>query len=181
MVQLIEYVGLFLAAFVFMEGFAWFTHKYVMHGFLWVWHRSHHRPREGLFERNDLFAALFATPAILAIYLGAHGVPPLLPIGLGITAYGAFYSMFHDGLVHRRYPVPLSAKSRFWKRLIQAHRIHHAVATKAGCVSFGFLFARPVRELKAELAALRSGVRNTGFDLVSGQIFDQRSGRPPTP
>ena len=181
MVQLVEDVGLFLAAFVFMEGFAWFTHKYVMHGFLWVWHRSHHRPREGVFERNDLFAVVFATPAILSIYLGVHGVPPLLPVGLGITAYGAFYSMFHDGLVHRRYPVPLSAKSRFWKRLIQAHRIHHAVSTREGCVSFGFLFAQPVRKLKAELAAIRNEGRDAAFGALSDQIFDQRSGRSAVP
>ena len=155
MVELIADVGLFLAAFAFMEGFAWFMHKYVMHGFLWTWHRSHHRPREGVFERNDLFAVVFATPAIISIYLGVHGVPFLLPVGLGVTAYGAFYSMVHDGLVHRRYPVPLSPKSRFWKRLVQAHRIHHAVSTRKGCVSFGFLLAQPVRNLKAQLAAHR--------------------------
>jgi beta-carotene 3-hydroxylase len=75
---------------------------------------------------------------------------------LGITAYGAVYAMFHDGLVHRRYWTPLSAKSRFWKRLIQAHRIHHAVTTKAGCVSYGFLLAQPVRKLKAQLAAIQA-------------------------
>jgi beta-carotene 3-hydroxylase len=145
-------IVLFAAAFAFMEGFAWFTHKYVMHGIGWVWHRSHHTPRTGVFELNDLFVVVFATPAIVAIYLGFNGAPVLLPIGFGITAYGAFYSMFHDGLVHRRFPTPLNAKSRFWKRLIQAHRIHHAVTTKEGCVSFGFLFAMPVRQLKAQLA-----------------------------
>ena len=145
-------IALFLAAFLFMEGFAWFTHKYVMHGFMWVWHKSHHEPRPGIFELNDLFAVVFAAPAIAGIYLGVHGLPPLLPIGLGITAYGAVYFMFHDGLVHRRYKVPMNGKSKFWKRLIQAHRIHHAVGTKDGCVSFGFLIAPPVRQLKAELA-----------------------------
>ena len=148
-------IVLFLAAFAFMEGFAWFTHKYVMHGFGWVWHESHHRPRTGPFELNDLFAVVFATPAIVAIYFGVHGVPPLLPIGCGITAYGAVYAMFHDGLVHRRYPVPLNGKSKFWKQLIQAHRIHHAVGSKEGCVSFGFLIAPPVRKLKADLAAIQ--------------------------
>ena len=148
-------IVLFLGAFAFMEGFAWFTHKYVMHGFLWVWHRSHHEPRQGLFELNDLFAAVFATPAIVCIYLGVHGLRALLPIGVGITAYGFVYFMFHDGLVHRRYPTPLNGKSKFWKRLIQAHRIHHAVTTKEGCVSFGFLVARPARELKAQLAAVQ--------------------------
>jgi beta-carotene 3-hydroxylase len=151
---------LFAAAFTGMEAFAWFTHKYVMHGFLWVWHESHHRPRTGVFELNDLFAVVFATPAIVAIYAGVHGVHWLLPIGLGITAYGAFYSMFHDGLVHKRYPTPLNAKSRFWKRLIQAHRIHHAINTKEGCVSFGFLFAMPARKLKAQLAEAQAAAKS---------------------
>jgi beta-carotene 3-hydroxylase len=150
-------IVLFFGAFAFMEGVAWFTHKYVMHGFGWVWHRSHHTPRTGAFELNDMFAVVFATPAIVSIYFGVNGVPPLLPIGCGITAYGAFYAMFHDGLVHRRFPTPLSAKSKFWKRLIQAHRIHHAVSTKEGCVSYGFLLAQPVRKLKAELAAIQAG------------------------
>ena len=53
-------IVLFLAAFAFMEGFAWVMHRYVMHGFMWVWHKSHHEPREGLFELNDLFAVVFA-------------------------------------------------------------------------------------------------------------------------
>ena len=149
-------IVLFAAAFAFMEGVAWFTHKYVMHGFGWVWHCSHHSSRTGPFELNDLFAVVFASPAIVAIYFGVHGAPLLLPIGLGITAYGAVYAMFHDGLVHRRYWTPLSSKSRFWKRLIQAHRIHHAVTTKRGCVSYGFLLAQPVRKLKAQLAAVQA-------------------------
>jgi beta-carotene 3-hydroxylase len=148
-------IVLFLAAFAFMEGFAWVTHRYVMHGFMWVWHKSHHEPREGLFELNDLFAVVFAAPAIVAIYFGVHGTPWLLPVGLGITAYGFVYFAFHDGLVHRRFKVPFG-KAAFWKRLIQAHRIHHAVHTKEGAVSFGFLWAKPVRELKAKLRA--SGV-----------------------
>lgn len=147
-------LALFLGALAFMEGFAWFMHKYVMHGFMWVWHRSHHEPRTGVFELNDLFAVVFAAPAIFGIWLGTHGgMPLMLPVGLGITAYGAIYFMFHDGLVHRRYPVPLSGKSAFWKRLIQAHRFHHAVHAKDGCVSFGFLMAPPVRRLKAQLEA----------------------------
>jgi beta-carotene 3-hydroxylase len=149
-------IAVFLAAFAFMEGFAWFTHKYVMHGFGWVWHKSHHEPRTGVFELNDLFAVVFATPAIVCIYLGVHGLPLLLPVGLGVTAYGMVYFMFHDGLVHKRYPVPMNGRSKFWKRLIQAHRIHHAVGTRHGCVSFGFLIAQPVRDLKAQLAELET-------------------------
>ncbi len=142
---------LYLGAVLFMEGFAWVTHRYVMHGFLWVWHRSHHEPRTGHFELNDLFAVVFATPAIIAIWLGVRGIDWLLPVGLGITTYGAIYFLFHDGLVHRRWPMP-KARSPYWKRLIQAHRFHHAVHTKDGAVSFGFLLAPDVRTLKAKLA-----------------------------
>ncbi|WP_425999227.1 sterol desaturase family protein [Caulobacter sp. DWR1-3-2b1] len=152
MATLAFHLALFLAAFAFMEAFAWVTHRYVMHGFMWVWHKSHHEPREGAFELNDLFAVVFAAPAIVAIYFGANGTPWLLPVGLGITAYGFVYFIFHDGMVHRRFKTPFG-KSAFWKRAIQAHRIHHAVHTKEGAVSFGFLVARPVRVLKAQLKA----------------------------
>lgn len=153
MVDVVIFVGLILAAFAFMEGFAWFTHRYVMHGFMWVWHKSHHEPREGAFELNDLFAVVFATPAIVAIWLGVNtDMTWLLPVGIGITAYGAVYFLFHDGLVHRRWAMP-KAKSAYWKRLIQAHRFHHAVNTKDGCVSYGFLMAPPVRKLKEQLKA----------------------------
>ena len=36
------YILIVLALFFFMEFMAWFTHKYVMHGFLWVLHKDHH-------------------------------------------------------------------------------------------------------------------------------------------
>lgn len=165
MLQIAINLALFGVALAFMEGFAWFMHRYVMHGFMWVWHRSHHEPREGVFELNDLFAVVFAAPAILGIWLGTNGgMPLMLPIGLGITAYGAIYFMFHDGLVHKRYPVPLSGKSAFWKRLIQAHRFHHAVHARDGCVSFGFLMAPPVRKLKAQLEARNIDLHTAASD-----------------
>jgi beta-carotene 3-hydroxylase len=46
------------------------------------------------------------------------------------------------------------------KRIVQAHRLHHAVETKDGTVSFGFLWAPPPEALKAELKRReRAGVR----------------------
>ena len=63
---------LFVAAFAGMEWVAWATHKYLMHGWLWCWHESHHLPREGTFEKNDLFAFYFALPSILFIWLGVN-------------------------------------------------------------------------------------------------------------
>ena len=148
-------VAIFLAAFAGMESFAWAMHRYVMHGPLWCWHRSHHEPRDGVFERNDLFGVIFAMPAIVFIGLGANVSSWWLPLGLGITAYGAAYAIFHDGLVHQRFRVPLDGRHGFWRSRVQAHRIHHAVSTKQGCVSFGFLWVRPIRELKRELSVGR--------------------------
>ncbi|MEO0777155.1 MAG: fatty acid hydroxylase, partial [Bacteroidota bacterium] len=50
--DILLYIFVTLAAVVGMEFAAWFTHKYVMHGFLWDWHEDHHQPhlKEGFFE-----------------------------------------------------------------------------------------------------------------------------------
>ena len=67
--ELLLKILIFLAAFAGMEAVAYYTHKYVMHGFLWSLHKSHHSPREGIFELNDLFAFYFCAavdPADLA-------------------------------------------------------------------------------------------------------------------
>jgi beta-carotene 3-hydroxylase len=42
-------------------------------------------------------------------------------------------------------------KRGYFKRLLQAHRLHHAVEGKDGTVSHGFLFARSPAALKAQL------------------------------
>ena len=43
-----------LATVVATELFAAWVHRVVMHGPGWRWHGSHHEPRAGLVERNDL-------------------------------------------------------------------------------------------------------------------------------
>jgi beta-carotene 3-hydroxylase len=145
-------LGLFLLTVAFMEGFAIVMHRWVMHGFLWSLHESHHRPRTGRFEKNDWFAVIFAMPAISCFAAGAlTGSAALSWIGGGITAYGAIYFGFHDVLVHRRVRHSWIPKSRYMKRIVQAHRLHHVVESKHGTVSFGFIYAPPVRELLAEL------------------------------
>ena len=135
------YVALFVAAFVGMEGVAWLMHRYLMHGPLWVLHASHHHPRSGRFEANDLFGVFFAIPSIILIYYGTHGYPALLAVGLGMTAYGAAYFGFHDVVVHRRMAHRYHAKSRYMQRIIRAHLVHHKTVTKEGAVSFGFLYS----------------------------------------
>lgn len=134
---------LMLGTFFFMEGAAWFTHKYIMHGFLWSWHKSHHAPYDGVFERNDLFAVVFSLPAIATIIVGleVEALNPLFWIGLGITGYGVFYVIFHDIIVHRRIKIPYKATTMYMKRLIRAHKVHHKYTDKEGAEAFGFLYA----------------------------------------
>ncbi|MEY2926925.1 MAG: hypothetical protein RL367_1402, partial [Pseudomonadota bacterium] len=63
-------------------------------------------------------------------------------------------------IVHRRINIRYIPKSAYMKRIIQAHRLHHVVETKAGTVSFGFIWAPKPEVLKAELAARgNAGVR----------------------
>lgn len=136
---------LMVFTFLFMEGVAWFTHKYIMHGFLWSWHKSHHSPRHGVFERNDLFAIVFSVPSILCVVIGFE-VPTmafLKWIGFGILAYGIFYVLFHDILVHRRVKINFIARNPYLLRMIRAHKIHHKHLQKEGAEAFGFLYAPP--------------------------------------
>lgn len=142
-----------LATVALMEGVAYVAHRWVMHGPLWSLHRSHHAPRDGIFERNDWFAVMGALPAIALIFAGTvlgQG-DWLLWLGLGVTAYGMIYFGFHDVIVHRRVPIAWVPRGRYMKRIVQAHRLHHVVETRGGTVSFGFLYAPPVRDLLAKL------------------------------
>lgn len=145
----ISNTSLFFVAFLGMEGVAYLTHKYLMHGSLWCLHKSHHRPRRGLFELNDLFGVFFSLPSIALIYVGVNHYPPLLWLGLGMTAYGAVYFVFHDVIVHRRIRLSYKAKSRYMKRIIRAHWIHHSTRERDGAVSFGFIYAPPVETLRS--------------------------------
>lgn len=140
------------AALLGMEGVAWAAHKYVMHGWGWGWHRSHHEPRRGAFERNDLYAVVFAAISIALIAAGTYGdVSVLAAVGAGMTGYGLIYVLFHDALVHQRFKLGWMPHAGYLKRLVQAHRLHHAVHDKHGCVSFGFLYAPPVETLLPRL------------------------------
>lgn len=134
-----------------MELVAALAHKYIMHGWGWGWHESHHEPRTRWFEVNDLYAVVFAVLAIVLIALGTWGIWPLQWIGAGMTAYGALYFMVHDGLVHQRWPFRYIPRQGYLKRLYLAHRLHHAVRGKEDCVSFGFLYAPPIEKLQATL------------------------------
>ena len=141
-----------LASIAGMEVFAWSVHKYIMHSrWGWGWHESHHVETEGVFEKNDLYAVCFSFIAATLFIIGSMGHPVLWMIALGFTFYGILYGIVHDGLVHQRWPFFIHTKGGYLKRLVQAHRLHHATHEREGAVSFGFLYAGDVRKLKSEL------------------------------
>lgn len=140
-----------------MELMAWIAHRYLMHGWGWGWHRSHHEPRRGHFEVNDLYA-LVGTAAAIGLFLVAGHLqsPGLQAVAAGVTAYGMAYAFVHDGVVHQRWPLRWRPRGAYLRRLVQAHRLHHAVRTREGGVSFGFLLAPSPGRLAARLRAQRN-------------------------
>ena len=154
-------VTILFATVVAMEGIANVTHRFVMHGFGWNWHRSHHEPRVGRWEKNDLYALVFAALSIGLFAVDDLGFGVLFWIGLGMMFYGVLYALLHDALVHRRFRIPFEPRSPYLKRLIQAHRIHHAVIDRDGAVSFGFLYAAPPAALARALRESRLAQRGS--------------------
>jgi beta-carotene 3-hydroxylase len=141
-------LALFLGTVAAMEAVAYLSHRFLMHGPLWFLHESHHVPHKGRFEKNDLFGVFFSLPSIALIYLGTHGHPWALWVGLGMAAYGVLYFLFHDVVVHRRLRLRYRPSGAYMRRIIQAHLIHHKTHAKDGAVSFGFLYAPPLSSLR---------------------------------
>jgi beta-carotene/zeaxanthin 4-ketolase len=161
-VPALEALAIVLASVVGMEFAAAALHRHVMHGPGWGWHRSHHEPQLPLaqrgfaFERNDLYALVFAAVSASLMWVGQHVVAQLFWVGIGMAVYGVLYAAVHDGFVHQRGPFKLPVPRRgYLARLVQAHRLHHATRTRDGAVSFGFLSAPPPRVLAAALRAQR--------------------------
>ena len=136
-----EWTLYFLATFFIMEFNAWWLHKYVMHGFLWVLHEDHHVPvKKRWWELNDFFAFFFAVPSFLLI-LSDHlwGRPILGAIGFGVMAYGAAYFFVHEVLIHRRLKFLTGLNSWYAEAVNSAHKVHHSVKIKDGATNFGML------------------------------------------
>ncbi|CAK7335596.1 unnamed protein product [Dovyalis caffra] len=132
-VPLLEMFGTFalsVGAVVGMEFWARWAHRALWHASLWHMHESHHRPRNGAFELNDVFAIINAVPAIALFSYGFFN-KGLLPglcfgAGVGITVFGMAYMFVHDGLVHRRFPVGPIANVPYLRKVAAAHQLHHA-------------------------------------------------------
>jgi beta-carotene 3-hydroxylase len=150
------YIALFIAAFLFMEFIAWSNHKYIMHGFLWKWHKDHHvnelkkddpeiLPYSG-FEKNDLFALVYAIPAAILIILGfSYQKYELVAIGFGFTFYGFIYFFIHEVIIHHRFKVPFFQKNHgaYLRALIKAHKAHHRPKNVKDFGNFGLIIFQP--------------------------------------
>lgn len=147
--QTIYWILVFLGTYCFMEFMAWFTHKYIMHGFLWSLHRDHHhKDHDSWFERNDLFFIFYAVVSIGFFLLWRYnGFWPGLPIGLGIFAYGLSYFLVHDIFIHQRFKMFRNANNWYARGVRRAHKIHHKHLGKLDGECFGMLFV-PLKYFK---------------------------------
>lgn len=136
------WILVFIATYCSMEFMAWFTHKYVMHGFLWSLHKDHHnKDHDSWFERNDAFFIFYAVVSIGFFLLWKYyGVWIGLPIGVGIFAYGFSYFMVHDIFIHQRFKMFRTANNWYAKGVRRAHKIHHKHLGKKEGECFGMLF-----------------------------------------
>lgn len=155
-------IAVFLCTLTAMEGVGYLAHKYIMHGWGWCLHRSHHEEHLGALETNDVYLLALALAAISLIALGNAGHAPLQWVGAGVAAYGLIYVIAHDGIVHRHWPMRPRPRSRYFKRLYQAHLMHHAVKGRKNSVSFGFLYAPSVPALKKQLREMHQRPRERG-------------------
>jgi beta-carotene 3-hydroxylase len=120
-------IALALVAFAVMEPITAATHRLVMHGVGMRLHRSHHRDLHDGFELNDAFPLLFAAVVCTGLWVGFHDPAwsELVPIGFGVTAYGAAYAALHDVYIHRRVRWFGGRSIRVLDRLADAHAVHH--------------------------------------------------------
>lgn len=140
--QTLYFILVFLATYCFMEFMAWFTHKYVMHGFLWSLHKDHHKKdHDSWFERNDAFFIFYAVVSIGCFLLWKYDIFWAgLPIGIGIFAYGLSYFLVHDIFIHQRFKLFRNANNWYARGIRRAHKMHHKHLGKNDGECFGMLF-----------------------------------------
>jgi beta-carotene 3-hydroxylase len=130
-----------VGAYIFMEFVAWFMHKYVMHGLLWVLHKDHHlKNPESKLEKNDWFFVIFALPGMILTIIGAQNFSLwYFWAGLGITLYGFTYFSIHEVLVHKRLSWFKNPKHWYLRALKKAHTLHHRHLSAYPGENFGLL------------------------------------------
>ena len=120
----------FLGVAILMEPWSMWVHSKLWHGPLWWGHKSHHEPRAGSLELNDVFAAVHAPLAIFLIIYGFEGGPSefhemVVATGFGMTLFGVAYFLVHDGFIHGRLPLGFLERYSYFRRVRNAHNAHH--------------------------------------------------------
>ncbi len=135
------YIVVFLLTFLIMEFMAWFSHKFIMHGFLWSLHADHHKKdHDSWFERNDAFFIFYAVVSMFFFFLWQNKILASgLAIGLGIFAYGLTYFFVHDIFIHQRFKLFRNANNKYARALRRAHKMHHKHVGKNKGECFGML------------------------------------------
>lgn len=142
-----------ISCFLLMEGVAWFTHKYVMHGLLWSLHHDHHqKDPHAVLEKNDFFFLIFAIPGIALLAAGTfiNSVHYLFFAGLGITIYGLAYFLVHDVFIHQRIGLFKRTNNIYFRAIRKAHKVHHKHLNKEDGECFGMLWV-PFKYIREEL------------------------------
>ena len=138
------YINILIVVTTFfgMEGVAWLTHRYVMHGFLWNLHSDHHKKEvTGFFEKNDYFFVIFAVPGMLGLIIGGqYDYNWAFWIGLGITIYGIAYFFVHDIFIHQRFKIFRNANHLYFRAIRRGHKMHHKHLGKEDGECFGMLW-----------------------------------------
>jgi beta-carotene 3-hydroxylase len=141
---MIFYLLIVIATFFGMEWVAWATHKYLMHGVMWYFHKDHHQKEPGFFEKNDFFFLIFAIPSWLCIMLGLmNQLYWVVAIGAGIAVYGMAYFIVHELIIHQRFKVFTKLNNKYVQGIRRAHKAHHSRLGKEEGVSFGMLIVDP--------------------------------------
>ena len=186
--ELVAQLALIAGAAVGMEFYARYAHKHLWHASWWsmsskyrrewnkpIWllHESHHLPREGAYEANDVFALVNGVPAFALCAFGffTPGVFGGLCFGagLGITLYGIAYMYVHDGLVHKRFPTGPLGKLPLLRKIAAGHTIHHTEAFEG--VPWGLFLGIQ------ELEAVPGGLDELNKDVAAAERKEQRDER----
>jgi beta-carotene 3-hydroxylase len=134
-----EALSWWFLGFAGLEIASIFMHKYLFHGPLWFLHKSHHAPRKGFWENNDVFSLFFAGVSIV-LFLTSRSAPLedyRFWLASGMTTFGLGYFVVHDIWAHKRAFRRSRAPWSWIDGLVHAHRHHHRMTTKDGTGPYG--------------------------------------------
>ena len=141
------HILVFFTTFFIMEFMAWFSHKYIMHGFLWVLHADHHKKdHNSWFERNDAFFIFYAVVSIGCFLLWKYEIFEFVPADLSQSC--CCYFFVHDIFIHQRFKLLRNADNRYARAVRRAHKMHHKHIGKSHGECFGMLIV-PLKYFKS--------------------------------